>query len=257
MLLFLSFKLYSNDFPKVLHFIWLGGAPHSADELNKIRDNGNKSFLKFTQNLQPSMKQVLDYFKQTFNQDNVQIKALEDFWDLLMQEKDKSGKDKFFLDEHTKSNLITSFNDEINIKSPQGAINLAAASDYYGGIYFDFDVYSTENYKLDIPANSVGFKIIGKCPDEAYKDFAKINNNLLASVDHGQIISIDEKMKKIYVGPNYQATISPLLSEEEKKLVGKINNFLGLTDKLPFDYLFSKQACSDHNFGIISRQKNY
>lgn len=235
LLLFLSLKLYSAEFPRVLHFIWLGGAPHSSDEvnvkkwiannpdyqvyiwysatdlknrekLNKIRDNGNQSFLNFTQNLQPSMKQVLDYFKKTFNQDNVKIEALEGFWDLLMQE-DKSGKDKVFLDEHTKNNLITSFKDEININSPQGAINLAAASDiarvlllyYYGGIYFDFDVSSKEDYKLDIPANSLGFKIIGKCSAEAYGGFDELNNNLLASVDHGQIIIIIAK----YISDSY------------------------------------------------------
>jgi hypothetical protein len=165
-----------------------------------MRHNGNESFLEFTKTPQPSINQVLDYFKQMFNQDNVQIRALEDFWGLLRQE-DKSGKDKFFLDEQTIDNLITLFNDEINIRSPEGAINLAAASDiarilllyYYGGIYFDFDVYSEGDYKLDIPANSVGFKINTKCSPQSWKRFDELNNNLLASIDHGQIVGIIAK----------------------------------------------------------------
>lgn len=265
LLSFISFKSQAIDFPKIIHFIWLGGAPHSQDELKvknwiinnpdyqvyiwhsltdlknreklgMIRSNENESFLKFTRNLQTSSQQVVDYFKQTFNYKNVQIKALEEFFELL-QEENNSNDDKF-LDEHSKNNLITSFYDEINIQSPPGAVNLAAASDiarilllyYYGGIYFDFDVYSAADYELNIPANSLGFKIMGKCSSGINPVLNENNNNLLASVDHGTIIthiarSISHSYIKLHdesVGKIYSDDI---VSKFYKELSGYIRQY--------------------------------
>ncbi len=241
-----SLSLSSEEFPKILHFIWLGGVPFSEniDTVNQwisenddydiniwysekdlysraskreIRFNNNIDFKASLQSDNPSADIVIKYFNDTFKGKNVSIKALESLWELLEQEKDiplvqNSLHYAALSDIQT---LKEAFEMEVLDPLPK-ARNLAAASDiarvlllyYFGGIYFDFDVKATNSYKIALPPSPFGFRMDMKEKHQC--------NDLLASIGHSKnMANVIEKMAS-----NYSEII---LDHKEKKVYDDID----------------------------------
>lgn len=216
MLMLASISLQAMDFPKKLHFIWFGGAPYSENEVhvkkwikankdydifiwysekdlhqryleNKVRDNGNKDYIYYSQN-NNSPDILVDYLKRTYAAPNVLIVPIESLWGKINQFH-MVCNDFIYIDKCVCDNLIYFFESEL-LAPLAPARNLAAASDiarvlilyFFGGVYFDFDVFSKESYALDVSPNIWGIKVNGK-----YKDYSisSINSNMLASVPFG------------------------------------------------------------------------
>ena len=224
-----SLSLSSEEFPKILHFIWLGGVPYSEnintvnqwiaenadyniiiwyseeDLINRaskkqIRINNNSDFKAMLQSDYPSAHSVKKYFNDTFKGKNVSIKALESLWESLKQERETSlDQDSLhYVAPSDIQSLKEAFDMEALNPIPQ-ARNLAAASDiarvlllyYFGGIYFDFDVKAVNSYKLALAPSPFGFRMDIKGNQQC--------NNLLASIGHSKnIVNVVRKMASTY-----------------------------------------------------------